>query len=89
METTHFTFYNNTSPGVYPIVANPYSIKISNPAETISRLQTIVSPNPMINITAFGPVGTGYIEGNFNLVAGIGPGGGMPQHVICHFKVKR
>jgi hypothetical protein len=89
METTHFTFYNNTAPGTYPMTTDPYTIKISNPAETISRLQVLVSPNPTINITAFGPVGTGYIEGDFNVVAGIAPGGSMPQNVICHFKVKR
>jgi hypothetical protein len=88
METTHFSFYNNLVPGTYPMVADPYQIKISNPAETIPRLEIIVAPNPIINITGFGPVGTGYIEGNFNLQVKQEQTN-LIQNVICHFKVKR
>lgn len=84
-ETTHFTFYNNETVGTYPVV-DP--IKISNPAETIPRLEVIVTPNPTVNITAFGPSGTGYIEGSFNLMIA-NQQTNLAQNVICTFRVKR
>lgn len=47
--------------------------------------QLIVTPNPQINITAFGPVG-GFVEGNFSLQINFG---GTIKNVACTFRVKR
>jgi hypothetical protein len=86
-ETSYFQFYNNTVPGVYPILGNQFEIKINNSSGNIPILNEVVTPNPTINITAFGPPGTGYIEGNFNLIIQNSPA--YSKNVICNFKVKR
>lgn len=86
-QTTYFTFYNNTATGVYPIIGSQYQIKVNDPAGNILPLTEVITPNPTINITAFGPISTGYIEGNFNLLMQTGPS--YIKNVICNFKVKR
>ncbi len=48
--------------------------------------QQIVSPSPLINITAVGPVITGFIEGNFNVQMNFS---GTPRTVVCTFRVRR
>lgn len=85
-ETTYFSFKNNETPGTYPLDgSNMWDIKVEDPLGNTWALRQIVSPNPQVNITAFGPTG-GYIEGNFNVMMGPNP---TPVNVVCHFKVKR
>jgi hypothetical protein len=87
IETTYFFFYNNTAPGTYPLLTGIYDASIDDKTGSLN-LKNFVTVNPMVNITAFGPVGTGYIEGNFNVQMNIGPGQTI-RNVICNFKVKR
>ncbi|MCX6319381.1 MAG: carboxypeptidase-like regulatory domain-containing protein [Bacteroidetes bacterium] len=89
-ETTYFTFLNNASTGVFPLLgSNIYEIKVADPVSGVMRYTQIVSPaNPTITITTFGALPNGYIEGNFTadmLLNGVG----SVHHVVCHFKVKR
>jgi hypothetical protein len=84
-ETTYFFFNNNEVPGIYPLEGALWQIKVTDPLGTAWILQNIISPNPQVNITSFGPPG-GYIEGNFNVM--MGPNS-IPVNVICNFKVKR
>lgn len=88
-ETTHFTFLNNASPGVFPLLGNNvYEIKVADPVSGTFRFTQIVSPNPTVTITTFGPLTTGYIEGVFNVQMKL-QGVGTIHQVSCHFKVKR
>jgi hypothetical protein len=87
IETTYFWFYNNTTPGTYPLLSNLWDASIDDKTGSLN-LRNFVTVNPMVNITTFGPVGTGYIEGNFNVQMNIGPGQTI-RNVICNFKVKR
>lgn len=84
-ETTHFTFEHNGVPGVYPLVG---SIRVTDRAGNLPRWKEIVTPNPTLNITAFGPPGTGYVEGNFNLLMRY-PSPNSTRNILCTFKVKR
>ncbi|MBC7873782.1 MAG: carboxypeptidase regulatory-like domain-containing protein [Ferruginibacter sp.] len=89
---TSFGFSNNKTTGVYPMdTSNNYSffsIHISlGPTNVNTNLSQILTVNPTVNITSFGPIG-GYIEGNFNIMATTIPAT-IPYNVICNFKVKR
>jgi hypothetical protein len=88
IETTYFWFNNNTVPGTYPLLSNQWEAKVNNTTGTL-LLRNFVTVNPMINITAFGPTGTGYIEGNFTAQMNVGPGTLPIRNVVCNFKVKR
>ncbi|MBK6936778.1 MAG: carboxypeptidase regulatory-like domain-containing protein [Chitinophagaceae bacterium] len=46
----------------------------------------IITPSPTINITAFGPPLTGFVEGNFNIQMMFGT---TPKNVVCNFRVRR
>jgi hypothetical protein len=48
--------------------------------------QQIVSSNPVVNITTFGPPVTGFIEGNFSIQMMFGA---TPKNVVGNFRVKR
>ncbi len=48
--------------------------------------QQIVTPNPTLNLTVYGPVATGFVEGNFNVTMNFG---GTNRNVVCTFKVRR
>jgi hypothetical protein len=48
--------------------------------------QTIVTANPLINVTTFGPAGTGFVEGNFNIQMDFA---GTIRNVTCNFRVRR
>lgn len=76
---TSFSFGNNTSPGSYPLNYCFYSINGQNS-------QQILTVNPTVTITTFGPVSTGFIEGNFNIQMMFGV---TPKNVVCNFKVRR
>jgi hypothetical protein len=84
-ETTHFSFSHNNSPGTYPVVGY---IKVTDRAGNMPRWTEILTPNPTLNITTFGPPVTGYIEGNFNLLMKY-PGPNTTRNILCTFKVKR
>lgn len=88
-ETSHFFFYNNQSAGVYPLLGNADEIKVTDPAGNTQRLNKIISANPMVNISTFGPAGTGFIEGNFavQMINSFIPA--TTYTVSCTFKVKR
>ncbi len=45
-----------------------------------------VSASPVVNITAYGPSGGGYIVGNFNEVMMVS---GTPKTVSCNFRIRR
>jgi hypothetical protein len=87
VENTYFSFYNNMTPGTYPLLSNLWDAKVNDMAGNL-LLKNFVTVNPMINITTFGPAGTGFIEGSFNTQMNIGPGQTI-RNVICNFKVKR
>ena len=54
-------------------------------SQTVSS-QQIVTQNPTMNITAYGPPITGFIEGNFNVIMNFN---GTNRNVVCTFKARR
>lgn len=86
VETSRFTFSNNEVLGTYPLSTDPFDVDITN--GTTILLKQFVSANPTVTITTFGPVGTGFIEGNFNQQMRAGPTAPI-QNVQCTFRVKR
>ncbi|MBK6828326.1 MAG: carboxypeptidase regulatory-like domain-containing protein [Chitinophagaceae bacterium] len=48
--------------------------------------QMIITPNPVVNITTFGPPVTGFIEGSFNIQMDFS---GTPRNVTFNFRVRR
>jgi len=88
-ETTHFTFYRNTVPGIYPLIGNLWEIKITDPAGSNILFDQVVSANPSVTLTSIGAAGGGFIEGNFDVLCGY-PGMPVPPvRVICNFRVRR
>ena len=75
-----FTFSSNASPGVYPLLNCFINAGPNNIA------QQIITANPTVNVTTFGPPVTGFIEGNFNVQLNFS---GTPKNVICNFRVRR
>ncbi len=47
---------------------------------------TVLTPGPMVNLTAFGAPSVGFVEGNFNIMMDFG---GTPRNVICNFRIRR
>ena len=76
-----FNFQSNGTTGSKPLTRCGIRTGILGTAEII------VSPNPTVNITAFGPPVTGFIEGNFNIVMNFAGAG--PKNLVCTFRVKR
>lgn len=74
-----FTYTDITSPGTTPLV----TCFVAGPNST---QQIITTPSPVINITAVGPIMTGFIEGNFNIQMTIA---GISRTVSCNFRVRR
>jgi hypothetical protein len=74
-----FTYTDRTSPGTTPLL----SCFIGAGSNTS---QQILTPSPVVNITAVGPVTTGFIEGNFNIQMNFS---GTPKTVACTFRVRR
>ncbi|TMI66117.1 MAG: carboxypeptidase regulatory-like domain-containing protein [Bacteroidetes bacterium] len=74
-----FTYTDITSPGTTPLL----TCFVQGPNST---QQIITTPSPVVNITAVGPVMTGFIEGNFSIQMTIG---GTPRTVSCNFRVRR
>jgi hypothetical protein len=48
--------------------------------------QQIITANPVVNVTTFGPPTTGFIEGSFNIQMNFA---GTTKNVVCTFRVKR
>lgn len=86
VESSRFTFSNNEVPGTYPLSTDPFDVDVTN--GTTILLKQFVSATPTITITTFGPVGTGFIEGNFSQQMRAGPTAPI-QNVQCTFRVKR
>ena len=76
-----FSFANNGTPA-NGLPLN--SLAVSMGGNSYSN--TIVTPSPTMNLTAFGSVGSGYAEGNFSVQMNFG---GTIRNVICNFKVRR
>ena len=77
--SSSFTYTDLTTPGTTPLL----SCSINTASNTS---QQILTASPVVNITAFGPVITGFIEGNFNIQMNFG---GTPKTVTCNFKLRR
>jgi hypothetical protein len=77
----NFSFNHNAAPASNLVLSNA-SVFLS---QTLSS-QQIVTPSPTINLTAYGPPATGFVEGNFNVVMNFG---GTNRNVVCTFKVRR
>lgn len=52
----------------------------------VNSSQQILTPSPVVNITAVGPPVTGFIEGNFTIQMMFS---GTPKTVICTFRIRR
>lgn len=77
---SNFEFSNNSVAGT----SLPLNYAFINAgANTVT--QQILTPNPTVNVTAFGPPVTGFIEGNFNIMMNFS---GTPKNVICNFRVR-
>ena len=74
-----FNYTDITSPGTTPLL-NCFISATSNTS------QQIITPSPVINITAVGPVITGFIEGNFTVQMNFS---GTTRTVACTFRVRR
>jgi hypothetical protein len=74
-----FNYTDITSPGTTPLL----NCFISS---GINVSQQIITPSPVINITAVGPVMTGFIEGNFTVQMNFS---GTTRTVACTFRVRR
>ena len=75
-----FGFGNNAIAGTYPI--SFCNISAGNSVFA----QQIITPNPTLTITAFGPVATGFIEGSFTIQMNFS---GVTKNVTCTFRVRR
>lgn len=75
-----FTFYNNG------IAANGLPLINAFISNGIATAQQIITPNPVVNITTFGPSITGFIEGNFSIQMNFN---GTVKNVVCNFRVRR
>jgi hypothetical protein len=74
------SFSNNQLPGTFPILQGRVQYTAA-----IQALQ-FVSTAPMVNITAFGAIGGGFIEGNFTEMMIVS---GTPKMVSCTFRIRR
>jgi len=89
-----------SNPGGGTSTTLSFNLSFSNPSGTTGTFpilsamvyaapdisQQIVSPNPTVNITTYGPPVTGFIEGNFNVQMMFGT---TPKTVAGTFRVKR
>jgi hypothetical protein len=76
-----FSFDNNT------VAANGLPLNLVNVnGGTGFVSQQIITSNPTVNITTFGPPAIGFVEGNFNIQMNFS---GTTKTVACTFKVKR
>jgi hypothetical protein len=76
----NLVFYNNEAPGTLPIISGHMQWTVSVQA------LSFVGPNPVVNVTSFGPAPGGFIEGNFSEMMIVS---GTPKLVSCTFRVRR
>lgn len=76
----NLTFPNNQLPGSFPILNG-----IMQYTASVQALQFLGSA-PVVNITAFGSAGGGFIEGNYTELMNVS---GTPKTVICNFRIRR
>jgi hypothetical protein len=76
----NFGFNNNAIIGLYPI--NNCNVSIGNTQNS----SQILTASPTVTITTFGPVTTGFIEGNFSIQMNFS---GSTKNVVCTFRVRR
>ncbi len=77
--TAGFNFLNSQVAGSLPLTGA--FLFVSSTVQS----QLIITTNPMVNITSFGPSG-GFIEGNFNVQMMFAT---IPKNVTCNFRVRR
>jgi hypothetical protein len=77
---SNFRFTSNGATGVKPLIG----CRII--AAPLGVAETIITPNPTINITSYGPTMTDFVEGNFNIQMNFG---GTARNVVCTFRVRR
>ncbi len=74
----------NATPGSYPLHMQEIYLE-SVPL----RVVQVVSPaNPQVNLTAVGALGSGFLEGNYNVNMLFVPGN-IVRNVQCNFKIRR
>lgn len=73
-------FPHNELPGTFPL----HYARMQYTAN-VEALQ-LIGANPVVNITAFGAPGGGFIEGNFSELMNVS---GSPKMVNCNFRVRR
>lgn len=78
---TSFNFSNNMVPGS----GLPLNFAVVSSGPSVFS-QQIITPNPTVTVTTFGPPVTGFIEGNFNIQMNFS---GTPRNVVCTFRVRR
>ncbi len=76
-----FSYLNNQAAGNnLPLIL----ASISNGSSIFSN--QIITSNPTVNVTSFGPPLTGFVEGNFNIQMMFNS---TPKTVVCNFRVRR
>lgn len=76
----NLTFANNQLTGTFPVLSG-----IMQYTASVQALQ-FTGSSPVVNITAFGLPGGGFIEGNFNEMMNVS---GTPKMVTCNFRMRR
>jgi hypothetical protein len=79
-----FRFQSNGTTGVFPLQHCMINLNGTNGGPGVG--EQILTPNPTITITTFGPPVTGFIEGSFSVQMNFG---GTPKNVVCTFRVRR
>jgi hypothetical protein len=74
-----FTYTDRTTVGTTPLL----SCFIRS---GVNSSQQILTPSPVVNITAVGPPVTGFIEGNFTVQMNFS---GTTKTVVCTFRIRR
>ncbi|MGB3005983.1 MAG: carboxypeptidase-like regulatory domain-containing protein [Chitinophagaceae bacterium] len=77
---SNVSFANNQAVGIVPL--NNCNITLGN----TNFSNQIITPNPVVNLTAFGTAPGGFVEGNFNVQMMFGA---TPKNVVYTFRVRR
>lgn len=81
--TTYSSFsFNNNAAVATGLPLNNLSVSLGAGLSS----QSVTTANPVVNVTNFGPVGTGFVEGNFNVQMDFA---GTIRNVVCNFRVRR
>lgn len=81
--TTYSSFsFNNNAAAATGLPLNNLNVYLGAALNS----QTVTTASPVVNVTGFGPVGTGFVEGNFNVQMDFA---GTIRNVVCNFRVRR